>query len=305
MQLKLKKELLLPFGAFLLENHKGQSLKFLALANLQLLKSTITNFVKDLVKYAPQFIKFPKSSFETANAIQLFQTISSCELPQAVGAIDGTHVEIFKPFIDSAIDYYSRKQKFTVNTQAVVGGNLLFLDVASGYPGSIHDARMLRASRLFNDEGADLILTRPTDVIDDHQIRPFLLGDGAYPSLSWLVKPYPQNIRLTNSQKRFNKKLSSARVTVERAFGVLKARWRCLLKRLNNNFNFVPLIIIACCVLHNICQNHNDIYVDEDEILDAIIQRERQIRQMRLQNNPVGNYENELRDILMRYLEEN
>ena len=272
-------------------------------------KSTVIkitkSFVKELIKLAPQFIKFPKTTYDTANAIQLFKIFCSCELPQVLGAIDGTHIEIMKPDTESAVDYFSRKQKYTVNTQAVVGANLLFLDVATGFPGSIHDARMLRATKLFNDAEAGVILVNPTDIIEDQEIRPLLLGDGAYPPTSWQVKPFPQNIRLTNAQKRYNKKLSSARVTVERAFGLLKGCWKCLLKRLDNNLDFVPYIIISCCVLHNICQIKNEKYIDEDEVIEDIIQKERQVRQSRIQCNQVCNNNNTLRDVLVEFLDAN
>ena len=72
------------------------------------------------------------------------------------------------------------------------------------------------------------ILSKPGKVIDRLKIRPTLSGDGVDPPTILLVKPYPINIHLNNSQKYFNKSLSCARVKVERAFGTLKGRWRCL-----------------------------------------------------------------------------
>ena len=44
---------------------------------------------------------------------------------------------------NGVIDYFCRKQKYTVNTQAVVGAGGIFLDVVTGFPGSINDARVL------------------------------------------------------------------------------------------------------------------------------------------------------------------
>ena len=44
--------------------------------------------------------------------------------------------------IESDIDYFSRKQKYTINTEVIVWGNLTILDVATGFPGSDHDARI-------------------------------------------------------------------------------------------------------------------------------------------------------------------
>ena len=52
-----------------------------------------------------------------------------------VGAIDATYIEINSPTEDSKIDYFNRKQRYSISTQAVVVGNLKFLDIATGYPG--------------------------------------------------------------------------------------------------------------------------------------------------------------------------
>ena len=159
------------------------------------------------------------------------------------------------------MDYFSRKQKYTVKTPAVVSSNLIFLDVATGFPDSIHDARMLRATKLYQDAEANITLTKPTDVLDNKEVRPFLISDGKYPSTSWQLKPYPFRIRLNDAQKKFSKILSSARVTLERAFGLLKGRWRlnCIeLNCLDNRLSNVSSVITASCVLHNICQIKNE-----------------------------------------------
>ena len=66
-----------------------------------------------------------------------------------VGALDGTHITIMAPDNGNKVDYYNRKQRYNINTQAVVGGDMIFLSVATGYPGSLHDSRVLRNSDLF------------------------------------------------------------------------------------------------------------------------------------------------------------
>ena len=100
----------------------------------------VNELISELVRMSPEFIKFPKTTLETAAKIRSFRDFTGCKIPQVLGAIDGTHVEILTPSSDSKVDYFNRKQKFTVNTQAVIGANLEFLDVATGFPGSVHDA---------------------------------------------------------------------------------------------------------------------------------------------------------------------
>jgi hypothetical protein len=52
-------------------------------------------------------------------------------------------------------------------------------------------------------------------------------------------------------------------MTVENTFGRLKGRWRRLLKRLDVKTCDVPLIIVACCILHNICEIHHNEFNSE------------------------------------------
>ena len=50
-----------------------------------------------------------------------------------------------------------------------------------GYPGSIHDARVLRLSGLYELAENEQILSGPTRNINGTEIRPLLAGDSAYP----------------------------------------------------------------------------------------------------------------------------
>ena len=155
-----------------------------------------------------------------------------------------------KPDNESSVNYFSRKQKYTVNTQAVVGSNVIFLDLATGFSGSIHNARMLQETKLYQDDEANMILSKPTDVLENKEVSPLLISYGAYQATSWQLKPYPFTIRLNDTQRKIDK-LSFAQVTVERTFGLLKGP--CLLKLLDNRLNNISFIIIASFVLHNIC----------------------------------------------------
>ena len=91
----------------------------------------------------------------------------------------------------------------------------------------------------------------------------YLIGDSAYPLLSWLIKPFAHNSPLSQQQKNYNYRISRGRVVVEMAFGRLKARWRRLSKKIDMFVGNVPNIILACCILHNICEVHGDVFNDE------------------------------------------
>lgn len=86
--------------------------------------------------------------------------------------------------------------------------------------------------------------------------------------------PYKNNGHLTRAEINFNERLSSARVMIERAIGLLKGRFRSLLDKLYmKRTDLIPQYIIACCVLHNICILHDDfiddvIIIEENNILE-------------------------------------
>lgn len=93
--------------------------------------------------------------------------------------------------------------------------------------------------------------------------------------LSWLVPPFRDNGHLTPQQTEFNYMLSSTRMAVEKAFGLLKGRFRRI-KFFNEyrHISFITDIIIAACVLHNYCINENDIDIDVDNYTDDCVNDE-------------------------------
>ena len=95
------------------------------------------------------------------------------------------------------------------------------------------------------------------------QVPLTILGDPAYPSLPWLRKPYPDNACTMAMQMLFNYRQSRARMLVENAFGRLKMRWRCLSKRLDCNLSHVVDTVTACVILHNICEDNGDSFLEE------------------------------------------
>ncbi|XP_036334832.1 putative nuclease HARBI1 [Rhagoletis pomonella] len=122
------------------------------------------------------------------------------------------------------------------------------------HPGSTHDSFIWSMSN-----ARQLVMTKYRD--GDH--NSWLLGDAGYALEPFLLTPYrkpePRSI-----QHAFNKTHSSAHNIVERTIGVLKTRFRCLLRTLQYKPQKVVKIINVCVALHNICRHYNLEY-DYDE----------------------------------------
>jgi len=136
------------------------------------------NFSEAMNRRKNDFISLPAHEDDVKETISKFE--EKLNFPHVVGAINGTHVEIKAPLINPA-DYFNRKQKYSTVTQAVADSRMLFTDVSTGWPGSIHDARVLRLSRVFREIENGTILTKPVAVINGTNVRPLLLSDPAYP----------------------------------------------------------------------------------------------------------------------------
>ena len=83
------------------------------------------------------------------------------------------------------------------------------------------------------------------------------IGDSAFPRHPCLLKGYPEETKILQ-QHHFNKKLCSARVVTENAYGMLKGHWRILYKKTECRMFNLKYIIMAYIMLHNLCIDHND-----------------------------------------------
>ena len=203
-----------------------------------------------------QYISFPAGE-DLKNVVERFK--AKWDIPQCAGAIDGSHIPV-KPPANNHTDYFNRKGWYSVLLQAVVDDEYLFRDVVIGWPGSVHDARVLANSQVYHKAKNKDILNTGSTVICGSVVYPFLVGDSAYPLNTWLIKPFPHNSVLTSKQRKFNYLISRARIVSENAFGRLKARWRRLLKQNDMDVFNVPRVVLACCILHNICEIHGDTF---------------------------------------------
>ncbi|XP_030058307.1 putative nuclease HARBI1 [Microcaecilia unicolor] len=209
----------------------------------------LTQVLRALKKCVRKHIAFPMGVEEHRKIKTGFFKIAG--MPNVLGAIDCTHVA-FTPPSDQEMQYRNRKMGYSLNVQAVCDANLKILDVVTRYPGSCHDSYILSNSALGRKFAEGRIA------------QGWLLGDAGYGSKTWLLTPI--TIPRSDAEKRYNESHISTRCTIERTFGVLKSRFRCLHisgGSLQYSPEKVADIVLVCCMLHNIALRHKlDIDID-------------------------------------------
>ncbi|WVZ51102.1 hypothetical protein U9M48_002280, partial [Paspalum notatum var. saurae] len=141
-----------------------------------------------------------------------------------VGAIDGTHVHARVP-TKIAAAFRGRKHYPTQNVRAAVDFDLKFTYVLAGWEGSAHDALIL-ADALERPKGLRVPQGKFFLVDAGYACRPGFLPP--YHATRYHLKEYGGQNYPTNAKELFNLRHSSLRVTIERAFGALKNRFRIL-----------------------------------------------------------------------------
>lgn len=223
----------------------------------------VSNFLVDL---APNIIRFPATKEECQKKAQPFLNI--CGIDGIVGCIDGTYVPIRTPVKTIRHTYVNRHDETALTLQDICDAKKRFIDCFIGTPSKMHDARVYDISFIKNKVSA----------MGDYY---HIIGDAAYPISINLLTPYNGN--LTPVQANFNQHFSSARVKIENAFGLLKCRFRQLLRFDMWSVLSMSKFIISCCVLHNLCIDGNDVdYHEYDEILVPVAEFVQNVNRVRL-----------------------
>lgn len=139
--------------------------------------------------------------------------------------------------------FMNRKGFHSINTQFISDARMRSLNVNARYPGSTHDS-LIWISSLANS-----FLRSAADAIGSNW-EYFLLGDNGYPLQPWLLKPF-DSPDTWGAEIVYNIRHRKLHSLVERAIGLLKARFRCLLGKMYYDPLMSGYIIYSCSVLHN------------------------------------------------------
>lgn len=186
-------------------------------------------------------IQFPIYETEFLNAPQQFTELRRSPLEGIIAALDVIAIKILQPTLHDTPDprkYFIRKGFYALSVQAAVGANYKFLFISARHAGSTHDSTAFQATVLYE-------LARSARLPRWARIA----ADDAYANSNYVLTPYGGH-GLSLKQDSFNFYLSSCRITVEQAFGMLVSRFRNFWSLIRFSVARSTLIVVVCCKIH-------------------------------------------------------
>ncbi|XP_028050505.2 putative nuclease HARBI1 [Monomorium pharaonis] len=101
-----------------------------------------------------------------------------------------------------------------------------------------------------------------------------ILSDSAYPLLHFLLTPKLNEVERTPDARSTDHHVRT-HAAIERCFGILKSRWRCLRKERALHYSPQFAALNACCVLHNMTIRwripNKEIHLNELDLIPPIV----------------------------------
>lgn len=170
-----------------------------------------------------------------------------------IGCIDGSYIYVRKPAKKIRATYVNRHDLLSITLQGICDSKRRFIDACVGCPSRIHDSRIFSLSPI-SDQLQEIC-----------HGRYHLLGDAAYPLRDYLITPFKDYGNLTAKQVKFNLAHCQTRVRIENTFGILKQRFRQLMRLDFFHVERMSKFVLACCTLHNLCIKLDDQWQEEED----------------------------------------
>ena len=222
---------------------------------------------KALMQLLDELVQLPVEEQDLKDNANGFSRFKRSRMINCIGAIDGTHIRI----ASSDMAYRNYKKYNSINCQVICDHMFYIRHVMAGAPGCYSDKTMYTASGI--DKWIKYIRTQNVLDIDGVPVGYYICADGIYVGYGpGIMIPHERKYKpLDQAQKDFDFFHSSCRMVIEQCFGILKARWSILTNcaKLRYKAKIVTDIFLSCCVLHNWCLLHSEVWPREDELPDG------------------------------------
>jgi hypothetical protein len=208
---------------------------------------SLRKFVRAICEvFGKEYLRAPNED----DTSRLLNIAEQCGFPGMLGSIDCMHWKWKNCPTAHQGMYCGHVKEPTIILEAVASTDLWIWHAFFGLPGSLNDINVLHRSPLF-DRIANGEAPTVNYTINEHNYdMGYYLADGIYPTWSTFVKTKKAPVNLKD--KNFAKAQESQRKDVERAFGVLQARF-AIVRGPARLWDEATLrdIMIACVIMHN------------------------------------------------------
>ena len=208
---------------------------------------SVRRFCKVMIRmYGPVYLRAPNEQ----DTVRLMAENEARGWPGMLGSIDCMHW-IWKNCLKAYQGiYYGKSHDPTIILEAVASEDLWIWHCFFGLPGSLNDINVLHRSHLFARlASGDAPACNYTINGHDYTMG-YYLADGIYPEWSTFVKTIRNPA--SRAESEFAKAQEAARKDMERAFGVLQARF-AIVRGPGKFWDKETLqdIMTTCVILHN------------------------------------------------------
>ena len=219
-------------------------------------RSCYINFAKGMRKiYLQEY--FCKPNEEDVRNINALHRKVHRGVEGVLGSLDCMQVEWSKCPVAWAGQYKKGKNKPSIVLEGMSDYHLYFWHASFGYAGTLNDVNALNLSPL-----TDMLLNGEMEELEK-AVVPFSIGeeafhfmyilvDGIYPSYSRFVKAFKEPAG--EEERALTSWQESARKDIERAFGVLQAKFQFLARPIAlQDLKLIEEMVVCCLILHNMC----------------------------------------------------
>ncbi|KAJ4963527.1 hypothetical protein NE237_023466 [Protea cynaroides] len=190
------------------------------------------------------WVAFPSPS-ELESVSTAFEAIGG--IPNCCGVIDCTRFRVARE---------GGYQEDSVAAQIVVDSSSRILSVVVGFHGDKGDSRVLKSSTFYRDVEEGNLLNSPSMFLKGVAVPQYLIGDGGYPLLPWLMVPIVDPVR-ASCEENFNVVHHLMRLPAFRTIASLR-NWGVLSRPIEEEFRTAVAYVGACSILHNVLLMRED-----------------------------------------------
>ena len=146
---------------------------------------------------------FPSSHEDFKHSMEKFG--EEWQFPYAFSAVDGSHLPIECPNggAQAMKQYFNFKGFYSIVLMTLFGAEYRFTWASVGAPGNTHDSTLLQSTDLWKKIVDGSIIPSVAQQVENVEIPPLILGDGAFPLRTWIMKPHGDAI-LPDDKRYFN-----------------------------------------------------------------------------------------------------